>query len=143
MKYILYTLIILFTINAQAQSEVEDKEAILELMKQQEIAWNNYDLEGFMQGYWKSDSLKFFGASGVTHGWEQTLERYKKGYPDKSYSGTLHFKIEQVSPIEENSYYVMGRYFLTRDAGDAEGIFMIIFRKIDGEWKIISDTSCG
>ncbi len=143
MKHILYTVIILFTLNTNAQSEVEDKKAILQVMKQQEIAWNNYDLEGFMQGYVKSDSLKFFGAGGVTHGWDQTLERYKKGYPDMSYSGTLNFKIEQVSPIEGNSYYVMGRYFLTRDAGDAEGIFMIIFKKIDGEWKIISDTSCG
>jgi ketosteroid isomerase-like protein len=133
----------LLALNLNAQTEVEDEKAILQVMKQQEIAWNNYDLEGFMEGYWKSDSLKFFGSRGVTHGWEQTLQRYKKGYPDQSYSGTLNFKIEQLSPIEGNSYYVMGRYFLTRDAGDAEGIFMIIFKKIDGEWKIISDTSCG
>ncbi|MCW5518580.1 nuclear transport factor 2 family protein [Aureitalea sp. L0-47] len=141
MKKYLFVLFALFTITIHAQSP--DEAAILEVMKQQEEAWNNFDLEAFMEGYWKSDSLKFFGKSGVTHGWEQTLERYKKGYPDKSNTGTLNFKIEEISPIETKSYYVMGRYYLTRDAGDAEGIFMIIFRKIDGEWKIISDTSCG
>jgi ketosteroid isomerase-like protein len=141
MKKYLFLLVTLISLNVFAQSENE--KAIMKVLAEQEQAWNNYDLEGFMQGYWKSDSLKFFGAGGVTHGWEQTLERYKKGYPDKSYSGTLNFKIEQILPVEMNSYYVMGRYFLTREAGNAEGIFMIIFKKIDGEWKIISDTSCG
>jgi hypothetical protein len=35
----------------------------------------------------------------------------------------------------------MGEYFLSRKVGDANGIFMILFKKIDGEWKIIADTS--
>lgn len=140
MKKYLFIVFALFTLTTNAQNP--DEAAILDVMKMQEEAWNNFDLESFMEGYWKSDSLKFFGRSGVTHGWEQTLERYRKGYPDQRHTGTLNFKIEQISPIEENSYYVMGRFYLTREAGDAEGIFMIIFRKIDGEWKIISDTSC-
>ena len=119
-----------------------DKEAILSVLDQQEKAWNTYDLEGFMQGYWKSDSLQFFGSNGVTFGWNNTLERYKTVYPSKDYSGTLTFKIHQISRIEKKSYYVMGEYFLSRKVGDANGIFMIIFKKIDGEWKIIADTSC-
>jgi len=36
----------------------------------------------------------------------------------------------------------MGEYHLTRNVGDANGVFMIIFKKINGEWKIIADTSC-
>ena len=35
-------------------------------MDAQQIAWPKHDLEGFMQGYWKSDSLKFYGSNGVT-----------------------------------------------------------------------------
>ena len=31
-----------------------------------------------MEGYWKSESLKFYGANGVTYGWDNTLERYQK-----------------------------------------------------------------
>ncbi len=112
-------------------------------MKAQEKAWSQNDLEGFMQGYWKSDSLKFYGNSGLTYGWENTLANYKKGYPTKDHSGTLNFKINDISKIESNSYWVMGEYFLKRTVGDANGIFMIIFRKIDGEWKIVADMSCG
>jgi hypothetical protein len=121
----------------------EDKAAILKVMKNQEIAWSNNDLEGFMQGYIKSDSLKFYGKSGLTKGWQPTLDNYKKGYPTKEYSGTLTFEVVDISPIESNSYWVMGKYFLSRTVGDANGIFMIIFKKIDGEWKIVSDMSCG
>lgn len=120
----------------------EDEAAIRKVLDTQRLAWNNYDLEGFMAGYWKSDSLKFYGSNGVTYGWENTLTRYKKAYPSKEYTGTLKFVIKEISAIEDGSYYVMGEYHLEREVGVADGIFMIIFKKIEGEWKIIADTSC-
>ena len=121
---------------------MQDKEAILSVMKLQEEAWSNNDLEGFMKGYWKSDSLKFFGSNGITKGWQKTLDNYKKGYPTKEHSGTLTFKINDISKINNGSYWVMGEYYLKRKVGDAKGVFMIIFKKINGEWKIVADTSC-
>jgi hypothetical protein len=95
-----------------------------------------------MEGYWKSDDLKFYGSNGVTYGWNNTLERYRKAYPSKDHTGTLTFVINDISGIENGSYYVMGEYHLQRKVGDANGIFMIIFKKINGQWKIIADTSC-
>ncbi len=146
MKKILILFSILLTISVSAQNNSnykQDKEAILSVMKAQEIAWSNNDLEEFMEGYWKSDSLKFYGASGLTRGWQQTLDNYKLGYPTKEHSGTLTFKVNDVSAIESNSYWVMGEYFLKRNVGDANGFFIIIFKKIDEEWKIVGDMSCG
>jgi hypothetical protein len=124
-------------------TEASDKTAILKVMKDQEIAWSQNDLEGFMQGYIKSDSLKFYGKSGLTKGWQQTLDNYKKGYPTKEHSGTLTFTVNDISKIENSSYWVMGEYFLSRTVGDANGVFMIIFKEIDGAWKIVADMSCG
>ncbi|WP_458628609.1 YybH family protein [Winogradskyella sp. PC D3.3] len=112
------------------------------VMAEQEIAWNNHDLEGFMQGYWKSDSLKFYGSKGLTRGWDQTLANYKKGYPTKTESGTLKFVINDISKIEGDNYWVMGEYHLKREVGDANGVFIIIFKKINGKWKIVADMSC-
>lgn len=120
-----------------------DKAAILKVMKNQEVAWSTNDLDGFMEGYYKSDSLKFYGKNGLTKGWQQTLDNYKKGYPSKDHSGTLTFQITDISPIESQSYWVMGSYFLKRNIGDANGVFMVIFKKIKGKWKIVSDISCG
>jgi ketosteroid isomerase-like protein len=121
---------------------VDDETAIRKVLEDQRQAWNNYDLEGFMQGYWNSEELKFYGSNGVTYGWKNTLERYKAAYPSKAHTGTLKFVLNDISKINKGSYYVMGKYHLERSVGNADGIFMIILKKIDGEWKIIADTSC-
>lgn len=129
--------------NSSKDSTFEnDKAEILRVMAQQVKAWNTSDLEGFMQGYWKTDDLKFYGSNGVTNGWEQTLKNYKNRYPSKDHTGELKFTIDAVSKIENDSYYVMGQYHLKRSVGDANGTFMVIFKKIDGAWKIIADSSC-
>ena len=141
-KLVLFSAVILCLNSCSTPAALDDKNEILSVMKSQEKAWSNYDLEGFMQGYWKSDSLKFFGRNGVTKGWQQTLDNYKKGYPSKDHSGTLNFKIHDITKIDNSSYFVMGEYFLKRPIGDANGVFMIIFKKINGEWKIVADTSC-
>lgn len=146
MKHIYFVFaLLLFNCNNNAKQKdtfETDKAEILKVLNQQEDAWNKHDLEGFMQGYWKSDSLKFYGSSGLTKGWENTLNNYKKGYPSKAESGTLNFVINDISKIENNNYWVMGEYHLSRESGDADGVFIIIFKKINGEWKIIADMSC-
>ncbi len=142
---ILICLLAIFSVSGTiAQSQYEkDKEAILKVMADQEEAWSNYDLEGFMEGYWKSEELKFFGAGGLIKGWQGTLDRYKRSYPTPDDTGKLSFEIVDVSQAGEGGYTVMGKYFLERNAGNANGVFMIIFKKIKGEWKIVADMSCG
>ena len=67
-----------------------------------------------MQDYWQHDSLMYIGKNGITYGWENTLENYKKGYPTKAHTGRLRFKIKDISKIEEEAYFVMGEYYLSR-----------------------------
>ncbi len=138
----LLLLFLFFSFTTIAQTEADDRKAIRAVLKMQQDAWNNGDLEGFMQGYEKSDSLKFYGSSGLTHGWQNTLDNYKKAYPTKAETGTLSFTVDAITKIEDNSYYMMGQFHLVREAGNANGVFLIIFRKIEGEWKIIADLSC-
>ncbi|RCT53900.1 DUF4440 domain-containing protein [Winogradskyella sp. KYW1333] len=128
---------------AEESTDYELAEAGIRLVLEKQVtAWNKHDLEGFMDGYWKSDQLKFYGASGLTLGWDQTLANYKKRYPTKRETGTLNFVINDISIIEGNNYWVMGEYHLKREIGDAEGIFIIIFKQINREWKIVADMSC-
>lgn len=142
MKKFLLLLSVTFCLGATAQTEFEDKQAIKAVMKAQQEAWSLGDLEGFMKGYWKNDSLKFYGSRGLTRGWQQTLDNYKKGYPTQAESGTLTFTLDDISKISIDNYWVMGQYHLKREVGDANGVFIIIFKKINGEWKIVADMSC-
>ncbi len=119
----------------------ENIAAIRQVMLDQQQAWSKHDLEGFMLGYWQSDSLKFYGQSGLTKGWLPTLENYKKSYPSPAHSGELNFELLDISPISEDAYWVMGRYHLAREVGVAQGSFIVIFKNILGGWKIIADMS--
>ncbi|MFD1616396.1 YybH family protein [Gelatiniphilus marinus] len=142
MKHILVILCLVAFCNGNAQStEEQDKKNIEKVLKKQRIAWSKNNIEEFMEGYWKSDSLKFYGKNGVTYGWHNTLERYKKAYPTKDHTGTLSFKINDISKINNGAYFVLGEYHLKRNVGNATGIFMVIFKNINGKWKIIADTS--
>lgn len=143
MKKVLFLLFALplFCI-AQTTEEQEDKAAIAEVLSVQQSAWNNYDIERFMETYWKSDELTFYGSSGVVKGWQNTLDRYKKSYPSKDHFGHLEFVTNDISKINDGAYTVMGEYHLTRPVGNLHGIFMLVLKKVDGDWKIIADTSC-
>ena len=141
-KYILVICTLILSQTGFSQTtEQEDKEAIMAVLKAQRLAWSDNNMEEFMEGYWKSDSLKFYGSNGVTYGWDNTLDRYKQAYPTPDHTGILSFKINAISKITDEAYYVMGEYHLKRTVGNATGIFMIIFKRIDGAWKIIADTS--
>ena len=116
---------------------------IISVMKIQEEAWNRGDLTGFMQGYWKSDSLKFVGSRGISYGWNKTLENYKKSYHNKEIMGKLHFDIDLIEKLSEDTYYLIGRYTLTRKNDTPSGYFNLIWKKINGKWFIITDMTCG
>ncbi|MCP4411672.1 MAG: nuclear transport factor 2 family protein [Gammaproteobacteria bacterium] len=117
-----------------------EKEQILHIMSIQEKAWNNADLEGFMQAYWKSEELKFIGKSGIQYGWQLTLDNYKKSYPDKATMGTLHFDVLQIE-IVKNTAFVLGKWQLSRVEDTLKGFYTLYWRKVDGQWKIIIDHS--
>ena len=68
---LLFSLVLFTSFNTITVND--DEVAIRKVMADQQMAWNNYDLEGFMQGYWKSEDLKFYGSNGVTYGWNNML----------------------------------------------------------------------
>ena len=83
----------------------------------------------------------FIGKTGVTYGWQNTLNNYKKGYPDAAAMGKLKFNILHVKKLSSLYYSVVGKWFLTRSIGNVDGHFTLLFKKIRGNWLIISDHS--
>lgn len=139
MKYFLLIAVALVQLTASAQSK--DEKAVLQLLDKQTAAWNSGNLEGFMQGYWKNDSLMFIGKNGVHWGWQETLNNYKKGYPDTTAMGKLRFDIIKVKKLSPEYYYVVGKWMLSRSVGNLSGHYDLLFRKIKGQWVIIADHS--
>ncbi len=117
----------------------KDEQDIRNVMTVQTNAWNNGNIDAFMQTYWKSDSLVFIGKTGPTYGWQTTLDNYKKRYPDTAAMGKLHFDLLQLKPLPSGYYFVIGAWHLQRSIGDIGGFYTLLFRKINGKWVIICD----
>ena len=138
MKYITgLALFILLYSSSMAQSA--DEKAVRAVLQLQTTTWNRGNIDAFMQSYWKNDSLLFVGKTGPTYGWQNTLEGYKKRYPDTTAMGKLNFELLQLKPLGSEYYFVLGKFHLTRTIGDLSGIFTLLFRKVGGKWVIISD----
>ena len=139
MKTCLLSILMFCSIQLFAQTKTEKQ--IISILKIQDEAWNMGDINGFMETYLKSDSLMFIGKSGVTYGWQNTLNNYKKGYPDTTAMGKLDFTFIDIKKLSRKYYHVVGKWHLTRSIGNLQGHFTILMQKIKGKWYIIADHS--
>src|SRR5210317_636003 len=102
--FIFFILIVSFSsIKAQNENEIIDrrKQAIQLLVETQVACWNEGDLKGYMEGYWKSDSMQFISPKGITFGYNQTLENYEKSWGAKPSLGRLSFRNLSIRPLDE------------------------------------------
>ena len=132
---------LLFLVPVFAIGQTKDELAVRQLLATQTVAWNNGNLEDFMKGYWKSDSLLFIGKSGPKYGYDVTLQNYKKGYPDTAAMGKLTFDLLEVKRLSVIYFFVVGKWHLKRTIGDVEGHFTLLIKKIGKQWLVVADHS--
>ena len=132
-------LMLLLSIAARAQTKAEEE--VRKILQDQSEAWNKGDLSAYMESYWHSDSLLFIGKKGVVYGWQKTRSNYEKAYPDTASMGKLQFGLVEVKRLSEVFFFVVGKWKLTRAAGNLEGHFSLLIKKINGKWVIVADHS--
>jgi ketosteroid isomerase-like protein len=130
-------LLFAFSLTKAQKSEIE----IRQLLHSQTAGWNRGDIEGFMETYWKNDSLMFVAKAGITWGWDNTLNAYRKSYPDKEAMGTLSFDIIKIKFLTKDDCFVVGKWMLQRTADSLSGHYSLLLRRIKGKWKVIADHS--
>lgn len=135
--WILFLLILSPCVFAQTNDEI----LIRRILSAQVVEWNKGNIEGFMKGYWENDSLVFIGKNGPTYGFNQTLLRYKKSYPDSKAMGKLTSTILSMKRLSEKYYFVIGHWQLERANGNIGGSYTLLIENIKGNWVIINDHS--
>lgn len=115
------------------------KDAIRQVLQTQQQAWNDGDIDRFMQSYWKSDELTFSSSGKVTRGWQATLDGYKQRYATRQEMGSLAFSELEITPLGHDAALVLGNWRLTREDDTPGGKFSLVFRRIDGQWLIVHD----
>ncbi|NVO84264.1 YybH family protein [Hymenobacter terrestris] len=123
-------------------TEAAARHDMLAVLSTQTAAWNRGDVAGFMEGYWQNDSLVFIGKSGLTYGWQPTLDNYRRSYPNPAAMGQLDFSRLQIRLLSPDVAQVIGRWHLARPAaGDLQGHFLLVMRRIAGKWVVVADHS--
>ena len=111
---------------------------VTNVLADQVDAWNRGDLDRFLSHYWQSEQLTFSGGGQTQAGWVAVAERYRRSYPDAGQMGRLEFSDLQLSRLGQDAILALGRWRLTGDRA-AEGVFSLVFRRIDGRWQISHD----
>jgi uncharacterized protein (TIGR02246 family) len=124
---------------SSGQNRAQEEPRIRQVMQEQQTAWNQGDIDGFMDGYWRSPDTVFVSGDDITRGWQTVRDRYHSKYSDREKMGTLNFSELEVRLIGDDTALVLGRWQLQRSADKPHGRFTLIFRKTSEGWKIVHD----
>ncbi len=125
--------------DSRQQTPRREEAELRDLLTAQVAAWNHGDIEGFMQGYWKSDQTTFSGSSGVSRGWQALLDRYRKNYSTRAIMGHLEFSGLEITPLADDAALILGQWHLDRETGPTGGVFTLVARRFPEGWRIIHD----
>jgi ketosteroid isomerase-like protein len=122
-------------------SHSRETEAVENVLRVQQDAWNRHDLAGFMAGYWNSPELTFFSSAKENHSWQATMDRYRATYQSVGHEmGRLEFSGLRIEMLGTDAAFVRGTWHLTTsDEKNPHGLFTLIFRKFPEGWKIVHD----
>jgi len=134
-----------FSLDARAEAAppAGDEAAIRALLDEQMHAWNRGDLDGYMKGYWRSPQLSFFGGGDRTHGFDETLARYRRRYQaDGRVMGTLGFGEREIEVLSSDAAIARGAWHLVfPDGKRMDGLFTLVLRRKPEGWRIVHDHS--
>lgn len=123
------------------EAKAAEAATITALLKAQDAAWNEGDIEGFMQGYWPSDDLRFASGGTVVRGYDATLARYKVRYPGREGMGELTTTDYEIDILSPDAAIAHGSWHVKLADEELSGLYTLVLRKQDGEWLIVSDTT--
>ncbi|MCX6134686.1 MAG: nuclear transport factor 2 family protein [Ignavibacteriales bacterium] len=122
--------------SAIAQNGIAD---VRKVLMDQVKAWNDGSVEGYMKGYWNSDSTTFVSGGTVTRGYRGVLARYKKGYDTREKMGKLEFTELSIRNIASDIVIATGGWQLTRAQDQPGGRFTLVLERKPEGWRIVYD----
>ena len=135
----LLLLISMINVAASVSASPEANPEILAVLNTQVAAWNRGDIDGFMDGYVRSDKLEFVSGGKITRGWQTVRDRYHRKYDNAAKMGRLTFSDIKYNSLNAKHVIVLGRWSLRRTNDNPHGSFSLIFRLTPAGWRIVQD----
>lgn len=125
--------------SSQVKRETSIPAAVQAVLEAQRDAWNHGNIEGFMDGYARSETTVFVSDDTVTRGWQTVLDRYRKRYASREQMGTLTYSDLEITVLSNDAALVLGRWHLRRANDEPHGRFTLLLRRTKEGWKIVHD----
>jgi|ERR1700751_5093663 ketosteroid isomerase-like protein len=103
--------------------------------------WNAHDIDGYMEGVWKSKDFVMIIDAQEIRGWAEALAAYKRGYSDPSTMGTVVCEGLESQLVTPEVAFVVMRWTAYLKGGKILGTSTMVIRKFEEGWKVISDHS--
>ena len=133
------TIVLIAVAGGCRSDQSSDEQEIRALLDRQARDWNAGDIAGYMEGYEKSERLRFHSGGDVTLGWQTVHDRYRNRYKDRDAMGRLAFSEVAVELLSPQAAVVHGRWRLQRAQDEPSGLFTLLLRKTREGWRIRYD----
>lgn len=108
-------------------------------VRAQAAAWNEGNLDAFMDTYMRGDKLKYISGDEVVRGWSATRKRYRDRYDDPAAMGRIDFEKLDTELVTEDVAVVNGRVRHAVGEKISMADFSLVMKREEGVWRIVQD----
>lgn len=129
-------------IEVEDEGDSDVQGAVERMLTESAGAWNQGNLDGFMDDYLRSQSTTYIGGPGFVRGYDSIYARYAPWFAPGAQRDSLRFEEIRVRRLAAIEAIATARYILHRgDTVTASGPFTLVLRHTSSGWKIIHDHS--
>jgi hypothetical protein len=131
------------SLRANSNVAKPDARQVHEVLLKMLDRWNDHDIEGHLDVYWKSPELLVIIDSEQFNGWQQLHDSYVNGYPDRNAMGFVQPTRIQVKLLKPDLALALTWWSASFPTSKLKvvGNSTMDLQKFDDGWKIVASHS--
>ena len=126
------------TINQQKVAGAADPEKeIYDEVNRAVDAWNHHNLDGYLDSFWRSDSLVVVVEGETVRGWDLLSKALHLGYPNPSEMGSLTLDRVQVQMLSSDIGMAVTWDTVSFPKKKEFGTSTIVMKKLPEGWRVV------
>ncbi len=94
-----------------------------------------------MDCFWKSPDLLVVNDGEQVMGWAEVLATYQRGFPNRAEMGTMTLQRAKLQRLGPDFFLGLSWFVVRTNGKDSYSTDTMIFQRLSGGWKIVSDHS--
>jgi ketosteroid isomerase-like protein len=118
------------------EEEQAPRDEIKSMLEKQYACWNDHNIEGYMDVYWKSSDLVYVLDSTILCGWSEAKKFVDNAYPDRSGMGQATLERLRINVVGPNTALSLEWWTVSSKLQQVRGITTSTWLKLPEGWRI-------